>query len=132
GILLILLHLLTILISISSSSTVSSSSSPRSHAAHMAATVIAAILQGAVALLVFSNTGAFLRRMRSYVEEEDGVVILRMVGGLGVVVFVVEWVVLVLAFVVRFYANVEVEEGKNGRVEKLGNVRKDWQPFQVV
>ncbi|ONK56891.1 uncharacterized protein A4U43_C10F14310 [Asparagus officinalis] len=118
GFLLILLHLLTIILSIFSSSS-SATSSSRAHAAHMAATVITAIFQGAVALLIFSRTDGFLEKMKSYVQEDDGVVILRMVGVLGLVMFVLEWVVLVLAFAMRFY--IHVEEGPNGKVQHFGD-----------
>jgi len=77
----------------------------------MAATVLTAILQGAVALLVFTRTDDFLGELKSYVQEEDGVVILRMVGVLGLVMFVLEWVVLVLDFAMRFYVHVEEGSG---------------------
>lgn len=66
-------------------------------------------------------------------QVEDGVVILRMVGVLGAVMFALEWVVLVLAFVMRFYVHVD---GENARAVQLGDekaaARKDWLPFQVV
>ncbi|KAJ6817514.1 uncharacterized protein M6B38_410250 [Iris pallida] len=134
GFLVILLHLFTILSSVFASSRPPSSSSQGSakwHVAHMAATVLAAIVHGAVALLVLTRTAEFLWFLQSYVRVEDGVLIMRMVGVLGVVIFCLEWVVLVLAFVMRFY--VYVEGGNTAKVQ-LGEeeVAKDWPwPFQV-
>lgn len=71
-------------------------------------------------------------------QEEDGVLILRMVGVLGLVTFVLEWVVLALAFAMRFYVRVagDVNAAAAARVANLGDgkaeERKDWLPFQVV
>lgn len=96
--------------------------------------MLIAVLQGAVALLVFTRTGDFLGELKSYVQEEDGVVILRMVGSLGLVMFVLEWVVLVLDFVMRFYVHVEGSNGGGGgaKVRQDEDVVKDWPwPFQV-
>ncbi|KAL6841503.1 hypothetical protein ACP4OV_028646 [Aristida adscensionis] len=73
----------------------------RAHAAHTAAAVLTAIFQGAAALLAFTRTADFLAELRSYVREEDGEVILRLVGGLGAAIFVLEWAALALAFALR-------------------------------
>lgn len=109
GILLIILHALTIGISVSSCSTMTSSTpSGRWYGAHMVVSVIAAILQGSVAILAFSRTDDFLNDgLKSYVREDDGVVILHMIGGLGVSIFCLEWIILALAFVLRYYAYVD-------------------------
>nr|AAV64193.1 unknown [Zea mays] len=80
----------------------------------MSATVVVSILQGAAAVLAFSRTSEFLSDgLKSYVREEDGAVILRMVGGLGVGIFCLEWVALALAFVLRYYVYVDRECGGN-------------------
>ncbi|KAG0485101.1 hypothetical protein HPP92_009180 [Vanilla planifolia] len=78
GFLLILLHSLTIAGAVSGCA-VANSSARKWHGAHMVATVLTAILQGSVALLVFTRTAEFLLGgLRSYVRVEDGVIILRM------------------------------------------------------
>lgn len=104
----------------------------------MVTTVLAAIFQGAVAVLVFTRPYEFLiGALRSYVRPDDGVVILRMAGGLCVAIFGLEWVVLVLAFVLRYYVCVEGEGGgvrrSTARVQgEGGDEMKDWPwPFQV-
>ncbi|KAB8100604.1 hypothetical protein EE612_031176, partial [Oryza sativa] len=56
--------------------------------------VLTAIFQGAATLLAFTRTGDFLAELRSYVREEDGEVILKLVGGLGAAIFVLEWATL--------------------------------------
>lgn len=74
----------------------------------MVVTVVAAILQGSVAVLAFSQTEDFLNDgLKSYVRQDDGIVILRMIGGLGVSIFCLEWIILALAFVLRYYAYVD-------------------------
>ncbi|OEL36962.1 hypothetical protein BAE44_0002019 [Dichanthelium oligosanthes] len=76
----------------------------------MPATVVVSILQGAAAVLAFSRTSDLLSDvLKSYVREEDGAVILRVVGGLGVAIFCLEWVALALAFMLRYYAYVDRE-----------------------
>ncbi|KAJ3675374.1 hypothetical protein LUZ60_004416 [Juncus effusus] len=124
GFLLIILHALTIGISISSCSQVASSSpSGRWYGAHMAVTVIAAILQGSVAILAFSRTDDFLNDgLKSYVREEDAVVILRMIGGLGISIFCLEWVSLSLAFVLRYYAYVDNRSDASRSSAKVAQV----------
>ncbi|XP_064983737.1 uncharacterized protein LOC135668515 [Musa acuminata AAA Group] len=133
GFLLILLHGLTIAAAVAGCTAASSSgSSGRWYGAHMVATVLAAILQGAVAVLVFTRTADFLAEgLRSYVREEDGVVILRMVGALCVVIFCMEWMVMALAFVLRYYAYVDGNAmGRSAKVQQ-GERASNWQPFQV-
>ncbi|XP_073004572.1 uncharacterized protein [Typha latifolia] len=140
GFFLILLHILTIIAAVSSCATAPSSTSTSSswYGAHMASTVLAAIFHGSVAVLIFSKTSDFLvGGLKSYVREEDGVVILRMVGGLGVVIFCLEWVALALAFVLRYYAYVGKEGGGNplrrsAKVQQGEEEVGNWPwPFQV-
>ena len=108
----------------------------------MVSTVLTAIFQGSVAVLVFTRTGDFLGELKSYVREEDGSVILKLAGGLSVVIFCLEWVVLTLAFFLRYYASVEGSGGGGGggaagmRSSKVQQAAdedlKDWPwPFQV-
>nr|AAV64231.1 unknown [Zea mays] len=103
----------------------------------MSATVVVSILQGAAAVLAFSRTSEFLSDgLKSYVREEDGAVILRMVGGLGVAIFCLEWVALALAFVLRYYVYVDRECGGNPmrRSAKVGGEdgAGTWPwPFQI-
>ncbi|KAG6476681.1 hypothetical protein ZIOFF_065927 [Zingiber officinale] len=135
GFLLVLLHALTIAAAVFGCAAVASPSA-RWYGTHMAATVLAAILQGAVAVLAFTRTANFLTDgLKSYVRAEDGVVILRMVGALGVVIFCMEWVVMALAFVLRYYA--AVDGGgiamRSAKVQQEGEYAATghWQPFQV-
>jgi hypothetical protein len=114
GFLLILLHALTVAAALAGCAIIAAPDPPwgRIHTAHMSATVVISILQGATAVLSFSRTAEFLAdRIRSYVREEDGAVILRMVGGLGIAIFCLEWVTLALAFVLRYYAYIDREFG---------------------
>ena len=53
----------------------------------MVATVLTAIFQGSVSVLVFTRTGDFLGQLKSYVREEDGAVILKLAGGLTILIF---------------------------------------------
>ncbi|XP_020088805.1 uncharacterized protein LOC109710550 [Ananas comosus] len=135
GLLLIFLHALTAVGA--AAGCAASRGSARWHATHMAGTVLAAIFQGAVALLAFTRTPDFLTELRSYVREEDAEVILKMVGGLGIAIFMLEWMVLALAFFLRFYAVVEGGADHHEarmRSAKVGNEEslKDWPwPFQV-
>ncbi|XP_047331467.1 uncharacterized protein LOC124935043 [Impatiens glandulifera] len=122
GFLLILLHILTIVGAISGSAAASSSSSTtgrRWYGAHMVATVLTAIFQGSVAVLIFTTTKEFLGRLDSYVREENGAMILKLAGGLCVLIFCLEWVVLTLAFFLNYYAF--VESGNSGNSVKLGS-----------
>lgn len=104
----------------------------------MVATVLTAIFQGSVSVLVFTRTGDFLGQLKSYVREEDGSVILKLSGGLAILIFFLEWIVLTLAFFLKYYAC--VEGGNNNRAIVLGSAKvhqqdedlKDWPwPFQV-
>ncbi|GMP21689.1 hypothetical protein CsSME_00000022 [Camellia sinensis var. sinensis] len=107
GFFLILLQILTIAGAISgctAASSSSSSSSAKWYGAHMVATVLTAIFQGSVSVMIFTRTSDFLGNLKSYVREEDGEVILRMVGGLCVAIFCFEWVVLTLAFFLNYNA----------------------------
>ena len=137
GAFLILLHALTIAGAVSGCAAAGSGRG-RWYAAHMVVTVLTAIFQGSVSVLIFTSTANFLGNLKSYVREEDGDVILKLAGGLGVLIFCLEWVVLVLAFFLKYYAYVE-----GGREIQLGGKRsakvqqddqdlKDWPwPFQV-
>ncbi|KAG6668422.1 hypothetical protein CIPAW_01G169100 [Carya illinoinensis] len=69
--------------------------------------------------------------------EEDGAVILKLAGGLCAVIFCLEWVVLTLAFVLRYYALLEGDGSGGNSIDRNGKVHeeedlKDWPwPFQV-
>ncbi|XP_047335093.1 uncharacterized protein LOC124938658 [Impatiens glandulifera] len=111
GFLLIFLHIITIAGSISgtvaASSSTSSSSRLRWYGAHMVVTVLTTIFQGSVAILIFTMTPEFLGSLKSYVREEDGAVILKMAGGLCLLMFCLNWVVLTLAFFLNYFAYVD-------------------------
>ncbi|XAR64570.1 hypothetical protein NMG60_11008303 [Bertholletia excelsa] len=133
GALLILLHLLTITAAVAGISTVLSSG--RWHGVHMSATVMAAILQGSVAVLAYTRTSEFLGWLKSYVREEDGDVILKLAGGLCIVIFCLEWVVLALAFALRYHCDSSdgkemAAMGKTGKVHEEDMSHWPW-PFQV-
>ncbi|KAJ0080371.1 uncharacterized protein LOC116124879 [Pistacia vera] len=133
GFFFILLHILTIAGAVSGCAAASSDSS-RWYGAHMVATVLTAIFQGSVSVLIFTRTSDFLGNLKSYVREEDGEVILKLAGGLCVLIFCLEWVVLTLAFFLKYYAYVEGDNMK--RSAKVGQAQeedlKDWPwPFQV-
>ncbi|WOL02413.1 hypothetical protein Cni_G11132 [Canna indica] len=131
GFLLILLHALTIVAAVCGC-TAASSSSGRWYGTHMVATVLAAILQGSVAVLVFTRTSDFLvDGLKSYVRQEDGEVILKMVGGLSVLIFCMEWVVMALAFVLRYYSYVDGNGVRRSAKVQQGELTSNWQPFQV-
>ncbi|PIN23198.1 hypothetical protein CDL12_04060 [Handroanthus impetiginosus] len=102
-------------------------------------TVLTAIFQGSVSVLIFTRPSDFLSHLKSYVREEDGVVILKLAGGLCILMFCLEWVVLTLAFFLNYYAYVE-KKGINGNKSygmRSGKVQdeedlKSWPwPFQV-
>lgn len=106
----------------------------------MVATVLTAIFQGSVSVLIFTRTADFLGNLKSYVREEDGAVILKLAGGLCILIFCLEWVVLTLAFFLKYYAYVEGGDGRvssNAIVRRSAKVQqdddlKDWPwPFQV-
>ncbi|KAK8921384.1 hypothetical protein KSP39_PZI019991 [Platanthera zijinensis] len=132
GFLLILLYAVTIAGAISGCAAANSSSG-KWHGAHMVATVLTAIFQGSVAVLIFTRTAELLLGgIRSYVSVDDGVIILRMVGGLGVVIFCLEWVVLALAFVLRYYAYVDGDSARRNSKVQTEEEMKNWPwPFQV-
>ncbi|CAB4285727.1 unnamed protein product [Prunus armeniaca] len=102
----------------------------------MVATVLTAIFQGSVSVLIFTRTGDFLGELRSYVRDEDGAVILKLAGGLSVVIFCLEWVVLTLAFFLKYYASVQGTTTaspamRSSKVQQEEDL-KDWPwPFQV-
>ncbi|GJW47996.1 hypothetical protein Tco_1239634 [Tanacetum coccineum] len=128
GFLLVLLHLITIAGAISGCNAVSAGSN-KWYAIHMVATVLTAIFQGSVSVLIFTTTDKFLSALNSYVREDDAAVILKMAGGLCVVMFCLEWLVLTLAFFLRYYAFVE---GTNSKVSSNEEYSKNWTPpFQV-
>ncbi|PON55389.1 Transmembrane protein [Parasponia andersonii] len=138
GVFLILLHVLTIVGAVSGCAAASAGSG-KWYGAHMVATVLTAIFQGSVSVLIFTRTGDFLGNLKSYVREEDGAVILKLAGGLSVLIFCLEWVVLTLAFFLKYYAYVEGQgQGLRAvpirRSAKVGqdDDLKDWPwPFQV-
>ncbi|CAA6660291.1 unnamed protein product [Spirodela intermedia] len=96
----------------------------------MVSTVLTAIFQGAVAVLIYSRTPDFLGELKSYVREEDGSVILRMAGGLCIAIFCLEWVVLGLAFVLRYYSYVDGGRRSSAKVQQDDMNNWPW-PFQV-
>ncbi|KAK9725228.1 hypothetical protein RND81_05G129800 [Saponaria officinalis] len=130
GFLFILLHAITVAGAVAGCS---GGGSHRWYAVHMVATVVTAIFQGSVSVLIFTTTSNFLGAMKSYVREDDAEVILKMAGGLCVLMFVLEWVVMSLAFVLRYHAFVDGNgngngNGNGGKADDL----KNWPwPFQV-
>ncbi|GAV84031.1 hypothetical protein CFOL_v3_27476 [Cephalotus follicularis] len=133
GFFFILLHILTIAGAVSGCAAASSGAN-RWYAAHLVATVLTAIFQGSVSVLILTRSDDFLGDLKSYVREEDGVVIVRLAGGLCVLIFCLEWVVLTLAFFLKYYAYVESDGGAMKRSAKVQQEEdlKDWPwPFQV-
>ncbi|XP_048137178.1 uncharacterized protein LOC115748362 [Rhodamnia argentea] len=140
GFFLILLHVFTIAGAVSGCAAASSSggaASGRWYAAHMVATVLTAIFQGSVSVLIFTRTGDFLGNLKSYVREEDGAIILKLAGGLCILMFCLEWVVLTLAFFLKYYASVEGDYNSSSNpLKRSAKVQEesmsDWPwPFQV-
>nr|GMD24935.1 Transmembrane protein [Ipomoea batatas] len=94
---------------------------------------------GAVSVLIFTRTSDFLLELKSYVREDDGALILKLAGGLCVMIFCLEWVVLLLAFVLRYHAFVDGNDSgtRNATIRSSAKVQdnedlKDWPwPFQV-
>lgn len=88
-------------------------------------------------MLIFTRTADFLGDLKSYVREEDGAVILKLAGGLCVLIFCLEWVVLTLAFFLRYYTYVEGDDGGSSYgMKRSAKVQEedmhDWPwPFQV-
>ncbi|KAL6136371.1 PREDICTED: uncharacterized protein LOC101296972 [Fragaria vesca subsp. vesca] len=140
GFFVILLHFFTIVGAVSGCAAASAGTG-KWYGAHMVATVLTAIFQGSVAVLIFTRTGDFLGELKSYVREEDASVILKLGGGLSILIFCLEWVVLTLAFFLKYYASVEgdhIQLGGNSRAAmRSSKVQqeedlKDWPwPFQV-
>ncbi|CAK9149089.1 unnamed protein product [Ilex paraguariensis] len=133
GFFLILLHILTIAGAVSGCAAASSGAG-KWYGAHMVSTVLTAIFQGSVSVLIFTRSIDFLENLKSYVKEENGVVILRLAGGLCVLIFCLEWVVLTLAFFLKYYAYVESDS--TNAMKRSAKVQeedmKDWPwPFQV-
>ncbi|KAL5997994.1 hypothetical protein ACLOJK_008928 [Asimina triloba] len=134
GFFLILLHIFTIGGAVFGTM-VAAAETNKWHAAHMIVTVLTAIFQGSVAVLIYTRTGDFLGELRSYVREDDGAMILRLAGGLCVLVFCLEWVILGLAFALRYYAYVD-GDGSSNTMKRSAKVQEedlsDWPwPFQV-
>ncbi|CAI9268860.1 unnamed protein product [Lactuca saligna] len=129
GGLLVLLHIITIAGAISGCNAVSAGSS-KWYAAHMVAAVLTAIFQGSVSVLIFTTTSNFLAALKSYVREDDAAVILKMAGGLCVLMFFMEWLVLTLAFFLRYYAFVDGNR-TTGKVQAEDDSKWWATPFQV-
>ncbi|KAL2489228.1 Uncharacterized protein Fot_42520 [Forsythia ovata] len=89
------------------------------YGAHMVATVLTAIFQGSVSMLIYTRPKDFLGNLKSYVREED------------------EWVVLTLAFFLNYYAYVQ-KDGVNSHAMKSSKVQdeddlKNWPwPFLFI
>ena len=89
-------------------------------------------------MLVFTRTSDFLGQLKSYVREEDGSVILKLAGGLSILIFCLEWMVMTLAFFLKYYAYVEggnhggaIVAMRSAKVQQEEDL-KDWPwPFQV-
>ncbi|KAK7359303.1 hypothetical protein VNO77_01258 [Canavalia gladiata] len=113
GFFLILLHAFTIVGAVSAISV----GTNRFYSAHMITTVLTAIFHGSVSVLVFTRTSDFLAQLNSYVREDDASVILKLAGGLTILIFCLEWVALTLAFFLKYYSC--VDEGKVQQHEDL-------------
>ncbi|KAG6384264.1 hypothetical protein SASPL_155934 [Salvia splendens] len=82
GALLILLHIVTIGGAISGCAAATRRvGGGKFYGAHMVATVLTAIFQGSIAVLIFTRPEDFLARLDSYVLQDDGVLILKLAGG---------------------------------------------------
>ncbi|KAL3650092.1 hypothetical protein CASFOL_006495 [Castilleja foliolosa] len=120
GALLVLLHIITIAGAVSGCAAASrGEGGSRFYGAHMVATVLTAIFQGSVSILIFTAPSDFLGHLKSYVREQDGVVILKLAGGLCVLIFCLEWAVLTLAFFLNYYAYVD-RRGNSGNSNSYG------------
>jgi hypothetical protein len=98
----------------------------------MVVTVLTAIFQGSVSVLIFTRTEDFLAELKSYVREEDGSVILKLCGGLTIVIFLLEWVVLILAFFLKCYSYHDGDGAMRSAKVQNEDELKDWPwPFQV-
>jgi len=124
GFLFIFLHLLTIMGALAGSHAISHGGN-RWFGAHMVATVLTAIFQGSISVLIFTRSDDFLAKLKSYVREDDGVMILKLAGGLCVAIFCLEWLVLTLAFFLKYYSvvesNGEITLGSTKRSAKVGS-----------
>ncbi|PIA52040.1 hypothetical protein AQUCO_01000135v1 [Aquilegia coerulea] len=136
GFFLILLHVGTITGAVFGC-TAASNGTNQWYAAHLVATVLTAIFQGSVSVLIFTRSAEFLGKLKSYVREEDAVMILRLAGSLCILIFCLEWVVLALAFALRYYAYVDGDDSTNtssrkrsAKVQEEENSDWPW-PFQV-
>ncbi|XP_022144514.1 uncharacterized protein LOC111014182 [Momordica charantia] len=130
GFFLIFLHAFTIAGAISGLA-LASAGTGRWFGVHMVFAVLTAIFQGSVAVLVFTRTGDFLGELRSYVREEDGAVILKLGGGLSAVIFCLEWIVLVLAFWLKYYMQVEDGGKRSAKVQQYEESSWAAGPFPV-
>lgn len=133
GFLVILLQILTIVGAIFGCAAATSGSG-KWYGAHTVVTVLTAIFQGSISVLIFTRTSEFFGNLKSYVREENGVTILKLAGGLCVAIFCLEWVVLTLAFFLKYYAYVDASTNGMKRTAKVQNQEelKDWPwPFQV-
>ncbi|GAB2280124.1 hypothetical protein Dimus_014761 [Dionaea muscipula] len=132
GFLFILLHIITIAGAVSGCAAASGGSN-RWYVCHIVSTVLTGIFQGSVSVLIFTTTSNFLGALKSYVREEDGAVILKLAGGLCILMFCLEWVVLVLAFMVRCRAVVDGDvSSRKGQTPARDEELKNWPwPFQV-
>ncbi|XP_022864566.1 uncharacterized protein LOC111384518 [Olea europaea var. sylvestris] len=129
GFLLILLQIITIGGAISGCTAANAArGATKWYGAHMVATVLTAIFQGSISVLIFTRPSDFLRNLKSYVREENGVVILKLAGGLCVLIFFLEWVVLTLAFFLKYYAYVE-REGANSQSMRSAKVQNEENPY---
>ncbi|XP_038713687.1 uncharacterized protein LOC120007498 [Tripterygium wilfordii] len=124
GFFFILLHITTIAGAVSGC-IAASSGTGRWYTAHMVATVLTAIFQGSVSVLIFTRSVDFLGDLKSYVRADDGVVILRLAGGLCVVIFCLEWVVLTLALFLKYYAYVEGDVSGGNAVKRSAKGQQD-------
>ncbi|CAH8259059.1 unnamed protein product [Arabidopsis lyrata] len=133
GFFLILLHATTIVAAVSGCAAASYGKN-RWYAAHMIATVLTAIFQGSVSVLIFTNTSNFLESLNSYVREKEASMILKLAGGLCVVIFFLEWIVLVLAFFLKYYAYVDgdgVAMKRTAKVQSEDTLKNSPWAFQV-
>ncbi|XP_027184719.1 uncharacterized protein LOC113782937 [Coffea eugenioides] len=141
GFFLILLHILTIAGAISGCAAASSGAG-KWYGTHMVSTVLTAIFQGSVSVLIFTRTSDFLGNLKSYVREDDAALILKLSGGLCVAIFCLEWVVLTLAFFLKYFVYADGDSSNGGASGTNGMRRsakvqdqedlKDWPwPFQV-
>ncbi|XP_022965972.1 uncharacterized protein LOC111465691 [Cucurbita maxima] len=133
GFFIIFLHAFTIAGAVSGCA-MASAATGRWFGVHMVFTVLTAIFQGSVAVLIFTRTSDFLGELKSYVREEDGSVILKLGGGLSCLIFGLEWVVLVLAFCLKYYFYVEGNgsgEKRSAKVQQFEDSKWAAAPFPV-